>query len=99
MLSQKRATLHRELIEIILRQIVGGGFREFRLPVVVDLRATGKIEIGYRVVGLDAGEGCVERFARDPLGFGVRPKAFDEGVEISRRCSVRDRAAARKYRE
>ena len=73
-LGQKLATLHGELIEIILRQIVGGGFCEFRLPVVVDLRPAGKIEIGNRVVGLDAGEGCVEGFARDPwaLASGQR---------------------------
>ena len=98
-LGQKRAAINGEFIEIRLRQIVCGGLREFRLPVVVDLRATGKIEIGYRIVGLDAGERRVECLTRDPLGLCVGPKTFDEGMEIPRPRSFRNGAAAGQYRE
>ena len=93
MLGEKRAPLDGKLLEIGLRQIVGGRLRELGLPAVVDLRAARKIEIGNRVVGLDAGERRVERFAADALRRRIGPKALDEGVEILRSLAFAAAAA------
>ena len=81
MLCEEGPALDRELFQIRLRQIVGGGLAELGLALVVDFRPSLDFEIWQRHVRLQTGNGCIKCRAADAFDFRFRPHTFQERIE------------------
>ena len=85
-LGCKLLRLFRQMSDVALLDVIGGGLHEFRLPAGRGALPAGKIEVGKREIGLDALRRRLEGPARDPERLGIRPQTLQPALKNGIGC-------------